>query len=178
MPQIINVDELPNTNSPIPTQICRVVVTAVDQKPSSKGNCMDTFKLEILDPEYSFNGDVKVAVAGREATMRITYSTKMLKMLKGELHKIGVRLTEEEWKTLPVPTTDEVQRGSYTRIPAIQDLTKTLERQSFLALVKAEPYYKTDTGKWDGKPVLDEQNQKIVAGYRHNVELADVQGEV
>jgi hypothetical protein len=175
MPEKINVNELPDTSLPIPSGEYTLGVTALKQEPSGKGSCMDTFDLEVLDPADVMVGEDKIGCAGRKAMMRIVYSAKTLKRLQEHLPKIGVNLTREEWGELEVPTIEEVKSGAYKTVPAIQDLTKLLVRQSFLAKVKSTPYFKTDTGTYDGKPLIDPATgQKIIAGYKNEVDLSDV----
>jgi hypothetical protein len=175
MPEKINVNELPDTSLPIPSGEYTVGVTDLKQEPSSKGSCMDTFELEILDPPDVMVGEDKIGCAGRKATMRIVYSPKTLKRLQEHLPKIGVVLTREEWGELEVPTTVEVTSGAYKTIPAIQDLTKLLARKRFLAKVTSKPYYHTDNGNYTGRVLLDpETGEKMVKGYSNEVDLADV----
>jgi hypothetical protein len=174
MPEKIDVNSLPDTSLPIPTGEYTVGVVGIKQEPSSGGNCMDQFELEILDPSDVMVGEDKVGCAGRKGRMQIVYAKTTLKRLQEHLPKIGIVLTREEWGELEVPSQEEVKSGAYKTIPAIQDLTKLLVRQSFLAKVTSKPYYHTDTGDWKGKALLDENGQKRIKGYSNEVDLADV----
>lgn len=176
MPQKINVDELPDNSLPIPRMVYRASIKEIKQDPSASGYCMDTLKCEILEPDTVVVDNGKVGCAGREFTMRVVYSVKALRFCREGLAKLNITLTPEEWQNLEVPTTTEVESKAYTRIPAIQDLTKLLPRTVFDIELHPVPYFKTDTGKWNGRKLKDENNQDIVSGYGIEGELKDIVG--
>lgn len=180
MPQVINIDTLPDNSLPIPTMVYRCAVKEVKQEPSSKLNCMDTITCEILEPDTVVVDNQIVGCSGRTFTIggsfKVVYSPANLKRMRTGrlLEKLGVTLSDEEWQKMEVPTTTEIEQKILTRIPAIQDLTKILPRTIFDIELHSESYPKTDTGKWNGKILKDENNQPIVAGYNIVGNLEDI----
>lgn len=157
----VNVDTLPDLNGMLPLSTFTVMVKEIKQEPSKKTNApMDELVLVILHPN-EVNG---VAAAGREAKLYIVYSLKNLKNAKTALSTLGV--SGIPWTEVDLPSEEEVRSESRTRCSDIQDLTKGLEGMKFEVRLQTEPLYKTDTGTYSGKRLLDDAGQPIITGHK------------
>ncbi len=170
MPVTVKTSELPDNTAAFPTTFCTVKILDVKQEPSKKFAPMDTLECEVVAPATVKVGNANVGVAGRKFTKWIAYGGNALRPSIGELAKLGITVPED----LTLPTEEDVRSGALKTIPEIQELTRDLKGMIFDATVATEPRYKTDTGRWDGKRVLDEHGQPIVVG--HNTVLVEIQG--
>jgi hypothetical protein len=171
MPQQENINNLLDLNAQLPRTTVTALIKEVDQKPSQRGACMDQFKLEIVAPEsIPFEGQ-NVVVAGRPFNFYVSYSAAARRRSIMELRS---KLNLEIGDVYTVPSEEEIRAGAYTTIPEVQELTKSVVGLGIEIEISTEPMYKTDTGRWDGKPVLDESGQKIVTGHRIVADVAQV----
>lgn len=167
MPQVINTNDLPDVSGPLPVGTYTVQIVDVKQEPSKKYSPMDTFECQILSPDVVQNGASKVAAAGRKFTIWQSYGIAALRRAKENLAKLGIDIPTE----VAMPTEDEVRSGAYKRIPEIQDLTRSLKGMCFEMQLQTKPRTKTDTGRRDGRPMLDEAGQPIIAGHDIDADL-------
>ena len=170
MPQEVNTENLKDPNGPLPLADYVVRIDKVVQEPSSKWTCMDMFECEIIAPDVVSGPDGEVMAAGRQFRMYSSYTMKSLYYAKQNLKKLGIDLPA----TISVPTEDEVRTGAYKRIPEIQDETLLLRGKQIGMRLCTVPRYKTDTGDWRGKPVLDASGNKEIVGYNIEASLDNV----
>jgi len=174
MPVQENYNNLIDQNAAIPRTIYTVLIREVEQKPTKAFAPMDKFLCEIIGPDSVPLGDTIVPVAGRTFEFYVPYTIKTRKRNIGDLRNLMGLVIPDKYE---VPTEDEVRAGTYTRIPEIQDATKTLVGCTLQMELGSEEYYKTDTGDWRGKAILDESGQRIVAGHKIIGDLSAVKSQ-
>lgn len=171
MPQQENINNLIDFNAQLPRTTVTALIKEVVQTPSKASACMDKFEMEIVAPEFiPFEGQ-NVVVAGRPFQFYVSYSPAARRRSITELRqKLGLEIGD----VYTVPSVEEVKAGAYTTIPEIQELTKSLVGLGVEIEIATEPMYKTDTGRWDGVPLTDENGQKIVMGHRIITDVSQV----
>lgn len=166
MPEIVDYNQLPDSTAALPLQEYTVKCLEVVQKPSKKHRPMDELKCEILAPDVIDVAGAPVQAAGRKFSIYISYDEKALRGSIAALKVLGVPLDPEALKALPIPSVAEVESGAYTEVPEIQDLTRNLANGVFQMKLSTRPQFQTDTGKWDGQPIRDENGENIITGHR------------
>lgn len=150
--------------SRVPLETYTVQINKVDQTPKN-GVARDSLVCEILAPDSVPYLDGVVQTAGRVFDMYLVYSSKNLPYVKETLTALGIPVAKE-WN---VPTPEEVQQGTYTRVPEIQDITAGLTGAQFqVRLVteqelerakKGDPDFDGSKPPWEQVVRRDEQGQ-------------------
>ena len=174
MPIEINENEIPDFNTALPQMVATIEILEVTQEPSKSHAPMDLIKFQILAPDNITHAGQLCAVAGRTGRQYVSYSKGALVRSVAALRKVGLAIPAH----FSIPTAEEVQSKAYTTIPQIQSITAGLKGCRFLCRINTEPQYETDTGRWDGKPKLDENGQKIVRGYDTVIDLGRAESKL
>lgn len=150
--------------SRVPLETYTVQINKVDQTPKN-GAARDTLHCEILAPDSVPYLDGVVQTAGRVFEMYLVYSEKNLPYVKETLVALGIPIAPS-WS---VPTQAEVQQGTYTRVPEIQDITagltgaqfqiRLVTEQEFERAKKGDPDFDPTKAPWEQVVRKDEHGQ-------------------
>lgn len=153
-------DELIDMSIPVPSGTYVVYVEKVEsartkvktdhKTGAQKGNDpMAVFSLQVLAPDVVETPAGPAQAAGRKLTWYLAFTPRNATPVKQAELLLGRELPNE-----------------YDEVADIIDPLAQLKGTVFEAELVSEPYYKTDTGKWDGNIIKGEDGQPIVAGYR------------
>lgn len=160
----VKTSELPDNTGKLPYQDYMIQIIDVKQGHNVNKMCpQDILKLQIVGPEKVEVDGEMVTAAGREGDFYITYSNANLRRAKEAVLKLTGAPEPEE---ISIPSEDEVRSGEERRIPELQDLTLALKGRMFAGRWKTQPVYKTDTGKYDGKVMMDEGGAPIIVSHK------------
>lgn len=150
--------------SRVPLGTYTVQINKVDQTPKN-GAARDTLQCEILAPDSVQYLDGVIQTAGRVFDMYLVYSEKNLPYVKETLVALGIPVAPS-WS---VPTTAEVNQGTYTRVPEIQDITAGIVGAQFQVSLcteqelerakKGDPDYDPTKPVWEQVVRRDELGQ-------------------
>jgi hypothetical protein len=155
---IINRDEVVDYSGEIPQGSYAATLTEVKAELSKKKEEMHVLTWELVAPDVVEHNGKQTQVAGREITMYVSWSKKAQ---KSSLETMDSLFGE------PLPK--QVDTTQLTVALA------ELKGHAAIVEVEPEPYFKTDTGKRDGKVQTDANGQPIIAGYRHSIKSVQTQ---
>lgn len=128
----------------------KVTSTKTKIKPGKGGgHPMAVFDLQVIAPNRVETERGPIDPTGRQLKWYMAFTPR---------NKIPVDQTEKLLNTTLPDDFDEVG-------DCILPLAAK-RGECFEAALVSEPFYKTDNGKWNGNPILGEDGQPIVAGYR------------
>lgn len=151
----INRSEMVDYSAALPTANYIVGIKEVKHVPQTADKSeYIAVTFEVVAPGTIQVDGVEVPITGREVVSYFSFAPKAVKRTVDTLDKLfGAEAVGAE-----AVNTD-----------AIAVLFANAKGKGVAVSITSEELYKTDTGKWNGTPIVDENNQKIIAGYRPNI---------